>query len=220
MPGGQVSFPGEDTSLKPGLYLVLASDHTQEGYVYKISPFMVLLPEQNMETNTWEYDVSVSTKYSSAPKSEEPETVTRKVLKVWKDTGYENDRPEKVEIDLLKDGEIYDTVTLSEENNWRYTWEELSGSSQWTVAEKKTEGYTVSFAREGITFVVTNTRDSSSPVAPSSGNSGGSSGLPAGKTGKLIQTGQLWWPVPVLMTAGLLLVICGLISRKRGKYAR
>ena len=32
---------------------------------------------------------------------------------------------------------------------------------------------------------------------------------------KLPQTGQLWWPVPILLAAGLLLVSIGIISRRR-----
>ena len=32
---------------------------------------------------------------------------------------------------------------------------------------------------------------------------------------KLPQTGQLWWPVPVLIAAGFLLIIFGLIRRRR-----
>jgi len=32
---------------------------------------------------------------------------------------------------------------------------------------------------------------------------------------KLPQTGQLWWPVPVLLSAGLLLLLIGVVRRKR-----
>ena len=34
-------------------------------------------------------------------------------------------------------------------------------------------------------------------------------------TGKLPQTGQLWWPVPVMAVAGTLLLTAGLISKKK-----
>ena len=36
-------------------------------------------------------------------------------------------------------------------------------------------------------------------------------------SGRLPQTGQLWWPVPVLLLAGLLLVIIGTVMRSHGK---
>ena len=35
---------------------------------------------------------------------------------------------------------------------------------------------------------------------------------------KLPQTGQLWWPVPVLSAAGLLFVIVGLLRRRGSRY--
>lgn len=45
-------------------------------------------------------------------------------------------------------------------------------------------------------------------VKPTEPTNGGSSG------GKLPQTGQLWWPVPVLTAAGLLCIVAGLLRRR------
>ena len=98
---------------------------------------------------------------------------------------------------LLENGRVVDTVVLSEENHWQYTWENLKGSSKWQVAEAKTpEGYTVSVAQEGSTFIMTNTCPSDTPS-------------------RLPQTGMLWWPVPLLACAGLLFVVMGYILRRR-----
>ena len=36
--------------------------------------------------------------------------------------------------------------------------------------------------------------------------------------GKLPQTGQLWWPVPVLTAAGMLLIVVGLVRRREADY--
>ena len=36
--------------------------------------------------------------------------------------------------------------------------------------------------------------------------------------GDLPQTGQLWWPVPILAGAGVLLMLVGLVLRRRGEY--
>ncbi len=46
------------------------------------------------------------------------------------------------------------------------------------------------------------------------GGSGGHSG------GKLPQTGQLWWPVPMLVFAGLLCIVVGLIRRRGAGYEK
>lgn len=207
---GVVSFPTAGKSLKTGLYLVLGQRHTQNGYRYDPAPFMVMLPGLNQENNDWIYNVAVNAKYDSSiiPDTPDDATISRKVLKVWEDDGYEKARPKEVMIQLLRDGKVYDTVTLNAANDWRYTWAKLSDRYTWTVVEKELEGYTVEVAREGITFVVTNTYDPT-PTTPSTPNTPTFPGKPT-----LPQTGQLWWPVPVMIAVGLLFVIIGLIRRR------
>lgn len=41
---------------------------------------------------------------------------------------------------------------------------------------------------------------------------------PTEPSGKLPQTGQLWWPVPILLSVGILLVLIGLFRRKGTPY--
>ncbi len=201
---GQLTFPTGENQLLPGLYLVLGSRHRQGGMMYDAQPFLVLLPALDMDANDWNYDVTVTPKHESRP--EPNDTVDHKVLKVWKDDGHEEERPREITIQLLRDGQVYDTVTLSAENNWRYTWEDLDDGYRWTAVEETPEGYTVELTRESTTFVVTNTWDQpdTPPATPST---------PDGPS--LPQTGQLWWPVPLLLCVGLLFIVVGL-NRRRG----
>lgn len=208
---GKVSFPASGKKLTPGLYMVLGERHTQDQYRYDASPFMVMLPGQDQEVNEWVYDITSNAKFESERIPDEPVTITRKVLKVWKDTGHEKERPKEVIIQLLGDGEVYDTVTLNVDNNWGYTWSGLDDGREWTIVEKELEGYTVAVAQEGVTFVVTNTYVEKTPSSNTS-----STPTNSGKT-NLPQTGQLWWPVPVLVCAGLLLIVVGLIRRGAGR---
>lgn len=205
---GRLSFPDGGQKLASGLYLVLGSRHRQNGLVYDVQPSMVLIPVLDSQTNDWNYGVTVIPKYESRP---EGDTVTRKVLKVWRDKDHEKERPGKITVQLLRDGKIYDTVILSADNNWRYTWDDLDDKYQWTVAEKEPEGYTVEITRQGITFVVTNTWDK--PDDPASPGTPSGPGNP-----KLPQTGQLWWPVPLLVCTGILLIVAGLIRRRGALY--
>jgi len=57
-----------------------------------------------------------------------PYTRDLSVNKVWADANNQDGiRPGNVEVTLLADGEIFeDPITLSEENNWSYTWEDLA----------------------------------------------------------------------------------------------
>lgn len=202
---GSLTFPTDSRQLTKGLYLVLGQRHEQDGYRYEASPFMVMLPTQDTEENKWLYEVSVNPKHNASLIPYEPSTVTRKVLKVWDDAGSENQRPKEVIIQLLKNGTIYDTVTLNQENDWRYTWTGLDESCAWQVTEKEMTGYSVTIRREDSTFVVTNTRSGGSPENP-------------GQDTKLPQTGVLWWPVPLLICGGLLFLIIGVLGQRKKKH--
>ena len=212
---GQLHFPTDGRKLTPGLYLVLGSRHTQGGQRYDSMPFMVMLPTQDTERNAWVYDVLVSPKFEASAIPDTPSAITRKVLKVWDDAGSEKDRPTEVTVQLLRDGAVYDTVTLSAGNGWSHTWSGLDDSCTWTVVEKECEGYTVRVEREGITFVMTNTYaaeipDDPTPEAPLPPDP--AKPTPGGPT--LPQTGQVWWPVPLLLMTGLLLLAVGLFRRR------
>ena len=185
-------------NLTKGLYLVLAEGVELDGYVYTTVAFFALIPSQDMQTNTWNYHVT-----ANAKPAQNPVTADFEVIKIWKDDCHKTQRPQSITIDLLCDGEVYDTVTLPYEGHWNYTWYDLDVNHKWTAAERRLEGYAApEVTQEGNIFIVTNTCNKpTTPTKP------GKPGLP--------QTGQLWWPVPVLLLAGLLFVVIGLIRRRR-----
>lgn len=199
---GVLEFGG----LKAGLYLVQGYTHEQDGYTYTSTPFLAYLPAYDEANDQWIYDLAVFPKHESAPDTPNDETVDRKVIKVWNDGGDESERPGHIVVHLLRNGDIYDTVMLSAENNWRHTWTELDNDYTWTVVEVVPKGYTVTITKEGITFVITNSKPNDTPPPD---NSTSPPTLP--------QTGQLWWPVPLLAAAGIILFLIGYI-RNRGAF--
>ena len=212
---GMLTFPTQGKTLAAGLYLVIGERHTQDGNDYDAEPFFVLLPTQDLENNEWVYDVSANVKFGKTPVPDDGDTVTRKVLKVWEDDGAEDSRPQEITVELLRNGKVYDTVKLSEKNNWRYTWLDLDADARWSVTEKTVSGYTVSITREGITFVVTNTKKPDrtdtpdTPVKPSNPSKPSSPAKPT-----LPQTGAVWWHVEALALSGLVFLILGALDRK------
>ena len=116
--------------------------------------------------------------------------------KVW--AGSEK-HPESVTVQLKRNGEAFgDAVTLNAENNWTYTWKDLEARESWSVEEVAVpDGYKATYETKDTVVTITN-------------------------TSKLPQTGQLNWPVPVLICAGLALFVVGWVlffRRKKEKNA-
>lgn len=143
---------------QPGLYLVVGNRVTTRGhYTYTATPFIVQLPGKEADLNMWDYSVDVYPKYLKEHFSSGDDTsITRKVLKIWDDKGYESIRPENVTVQLLCDGTVQDTVTLNKENNWRFAWDNLSPEHEWLVVEKEQGQYAVTTTQQGVTFTITN----------------------------------------------------------------
>lgn len=169
--------------LQAGVYLVMGDPVVIDGTVYTPAPFLVSLP-------SWD-DGKRLTEVTAAPKytPEEGTLTDVQVRKVWDDGG-SADRPKEIVVQLLRDGEVYTEQTLSAGNNWRYTWTGLPSWHTWEIVEKQVPaGYTAKVDRSGNTFVVTN----SNPPT------------------KLPQTGQTWWPVPLLCGVGMAVFAAGLL---------
>lgn len=216
---------GELTS---GIYLVTGSSAYVGDNMYTPKPALIRIIGGSEET------VVADVKYTITSNVDTNRTYT--VKKVWED-GNDAARPTSVTVQLLQNGETYDEETLSAENNWSYTWEKLSTSYEWNVVEKDIPAnYAVSITLNDSTFTIKNTGAVSSKTNPKSdektkenqnltqvsdekepadkdGNSSeNDTSTVSGSQAKLPQTGQLWWPVPVLLFAGALLFFIGFIT--------
>lgn len=63
-----------------------------------------------------------------------PDLVDIHVDKVWLNDN-EDDRPGSIEVELLRDGEIFETVELDKETGWSYDWTDLDSNYEYTVKE-------------------------------------------------------------------------------------
>lgn len=222
---GQVVLD-EDTQgipLEVGMYLVVPERIEDGNYTYTPMSYLVTLP--NLSGDEWMYDAQVrGDKFERSYDGGGGGGINRNVMKVWEDAEGV-DRPTSVTVRLLRNGEVYEEVTLSEANDWQHSWRGLSNRYQWTLVEVDVPvDYTVEITQEGNTFVVTNTAPEDIPDEPPPLDDGGDEEEipedPVPLDPGLPQTGTLWLPVQILTIAGILLFSLGWMDMKRQKRER
>ena len=166
------------SGLESGIYLVVGKEVESNGVFYMPQVSLVSLSG----------DLSVDLKYETSNKASRIH-----VLKVWKKDNKKS-RPKSIEVCLLRsDGIVVDKVKLNSDNQWSYTWDSLSTLYTYSVMETSVpSGYKESGFREMDSVVLTNTGSYTDKKKEK-------------KDDELAFTGQLWWPVPVLLFVGLVL---------------
>lgn len=174
-----------------GLYLIIGEQHTQDNIIYTSEAFAVFLPSTDNDGNV-QYEITAHAKYNTIHQNTPP--TSRKVIKIWNDKNAEADRPESIEVTLLKNGKAYETVELNKDNNWTHFWYDLDGTARWNIIEKPVNDYKIVLTSVGNTYYFTNIKKVTPPPPEN-----------------LPQTGQLWWPVPVLAVLGLIFITIGAV---------
>lgn len=235
---GVADFEGH--LFEDGAYLYIGEKHFQNGNTYFCEPVIVVLPNGDDDR------VVSKPKYEVIPEDTENISVSYRVLKAWQNDE-ENNRPKEIQVQLLRDGQIYDTVALSKENNWRHQWDNLSVLYHWTVTEKVVaHGYRVSVSQNEKTFLLVNSvteeEDTTTPVestttpvsttSPTETTTSTESTTSPTETTTtpdettttpdepdLPQTGALRWPIPYLACAGMFLLIVGYATYRKSEAA-
>lgn len=263
---GTVTFDG----LEDGVYLVAANKSKAGDITYIPAPAIVFIdPEQNVDFTVYPKITSIRTL------ADEFERLS--LRKIWEKYDGMIEKPTEIVVDIYRDYELYETVTLSADKDWNYSWEELTGS-EWTMIERNIpEKCTIVYRNDGRRYIVVNTYnpefifdwdtdhrnppDSTTTTATGAvldevetnttaaesfstnkadettetdktyettasvdtsastavndktpDNTVKHSNTPTLTTtaeNKLPQTGQLWWPVPVMTMIGLILIAVG-----------
>lgn len=213
---GELVFDGLDN----GLYLAVGKTLQVEEICY--FPSTLLLEVNDSDTGL---------SYDAFPKfyAENRSSLDKNyiVKKVWVDDEAGNiARPVNVTVDLYEDGALRDTVTLSDENKWQYRWESLDATSNWTVVEREipvnyevmidynSQQYLIRNSYKPTTEVTTTATTVSTQTTTTSAPP--TTTITTATKERLVQTGQLWWPVLPLSVGGVLLIGTG-ITVKDGK---
>lgn len=191
---GMARFEG----LPTGLYLAMADKAQQGTLSYDFDSSLVALPGLSQD-GCWEYQLTVNAKGEPTPPIDPDAEVQYKILKLWKGDNGSADRPESVEVEIFRDGNSHETVILSEQNHWSYSWWANDDGSDWTVSERNVpKGYTVTVEKKDHSFVLTNTTESEDPDTP-----------PPPTGDKTIMS------ILIMAIAGCLLIVVGAAGKRR-----
>ena len=169
-------------NLPLGLYLIRQTG-TVEGFA-PCTPFLVTVPME--EAGAYVYAVNAS------PKTYVTKLVSITIRKICNTNGGAK-AADSVTVQLLRNGNLVQTATLSEKNNWKITYTDMPKSDAYRIQEVNIpKGFTATYKEKDFVFTVTN-------------------------TATLAQTGQPVWPIPVLALTGVLLIAAGfvLLQKKR-----
>lgn len=208
--------------LEKGVYVLSGAEYTLD--YKKYTPIPAILEITGKEEDTIEIASKLTVVELPKP---EPHKIAYSVEKVW--VGDENSiklRSDKVVIEIYCDGEKVEEVTLDESNKWTYEWEAEEGH-EWNVLEKDVpENYKVLYTVKDTDYKVNNTLSTTITPTPTPSPEGTPSPTPSPEgtptptptvPGKLPQSGQLNWPIPVLALAGLILIGIGVALAQKAK---
>ncbi len=190
------------SELKSGLYLVSGHVFNIGVVYYQPSPVLV---EIDLNVEDPDIDLIVYPKIKYALLSEIDMNNT--VKKLWLDS---KETHEPLDIEIYRNGDLFQSVKLSDENEWTYSWT-ATEYAQWRVKEVKVPAdYSVNYQSDNGKYVIENTfHGVETPIVTTT----------TAPPQKLPQTGQLWWPVILMGSCGAVLIVVGmrLMGRKRRK---
>lgn len=201
---GKIKFE----NLQSGIYLVSGKELKVGNTIYIPSAILIEVRDGNV-------DLDAYPKFYLDVFGSEYEHYT--VKKIWEnDENALADRIASITVEIYCDETLNETVTLNTENNWTYDWTAEKGH-RWRVKETNIpDKYTVSYRSNETQFAIINSHQTETTVTTTPTTTTVTT-TTAKYEPKLPQTGQLWWPVPILALGGMIFVGigCRLLSRNK-----
>ena len=170
IPADFTKTTGEDgkalfENLTPGLYFVdTIRLEEEDGTIYTFQRVLVTIPELD-EEGAWSYDVTADPKVDVY--IPEKIMIDYRVNKLWKDEGFEENRPDSVSVTILKNSETYLEIELTAQEDWTYAWSVEDDGSVYQVVETEVpENYSMTSSSQGNVFYITNTYEEPTPPPP------------------------------------------------------
>lgn len=194
-------------ALESGLYLVCGSVlEVDDGYYIPSS----LLFEINGENTTMDWDAYPKIEYHTNSELE----VIYTVKKVWlNENGELRDPATEITVEIYRDLELYETVVLSDANNWTYEWKDKDYYDFRVIETVIPEGFRVEYESNETQYLIKNiyqpTDTTTSTPQDTTTTETTTLITTATEDERLPQTGQLWWPVILLALGGLVFLAMG-----------
>ncbi len=195
-------------NLPTGLYLVREVRITENTTVKVFHDFIVCLPNSGANGD-WLYDVTATPKYEEYTTS--PETITYRVTVYWDDKGFTDKRPKSVKVNLFRKGIRVRTVILKPSNNWTYSWTVPDDGAVWQVSDTHIPQYTLTTETRTRHFILEYHiigKSDDKPDDPSE------PWISPPRTGDNFNAMVAVVPMTI---SGMLLIIMGILSRKRAQ---
>ena len=204
--------------LIPGLYLISGNELEIGNTTYTPSTLLIEINSEGDPVNIDAYPKIISS-------VENPEELIDYSAKgFWRtEDGEDIVDASPIKIEIYRNNELFDTVILDENNNWTHNWKG-SPDDEWRIKEVDVpDNITVIYDSNERQFVVVNTPKTEKPPVTTTTTTITTSEETTTTTvkttltttkkkndNKIPQTGQLWWPVPLLGLMGLVFIAIGL----------
>lgn len=152
-------------------------------------PILIAVGSYDGDGEKWVYHYNIQPKIAVA----NADTTQLEVTKIWKNTKFDNAIPDEIEVELHRNGEKYDSIILSKENKWTYTWSNIDPCDCWGVKEvTQLKDYKVTYEKDLCHIKIINTYIGKSDV-------------------ELPQTGTMAYFIPIIASFGLFFLILGVL---------
>jgi hypothetical protein len=209
--------------LSYGLYLISGVTMEIDGTTYFPTPSLIAIDKSLGGEATFNYNVYVKPKIKVLDEYDDTYKFTAIAKLFWEKDNSET-RPKSVNVTLTRDGEAYKTAVLKESNNWTVKWINLSSKYKWNVIEDVVpDGYTVTYVQNDINFDILDPEEHDIEfIITNTGNYVPVETTTKAQSKPLPYTGQLWWPVPILSAAGMVVFAIGwlMYRHKRKRYEK
>lgn len=196
------------TALDSGLYLIMGETKLNKDYRYYPTPVLLEVTENSNR------EIVMDLKYE---KNKIDKKIKLIVYKIW-DDGDSIDRPNSIDVQLLRNGQVLEEEKLSKYNNWCIEWKNLSPDFTYDVIEKDVpKNYYVTVNRDGEVIKICNTLSNIEGEYLTREENEKEEEPFKIMEEKVPQTGQLWYPVIILLILASVFFIIGKMSDKKNE---